>query len=122
MFFVAAQALSCEQAYIRVEYDLKDFPSINIDAAKVTVENVVNGQLNTGCIDSMDEPAFDPCWYSKDGHANRIVCPFRLFRVSKGCALDKQLSDAFVVHSDDGSFTTAWRIIEIQPVGDVHCG
>ena len=88
MFFVAALAFGCKQACIRTEYNLKDWPSINLDAAKVTVENVVHSQLNTGCVDSMDKPVFDPCWYSQDGSANTIVCPFRLFRVSKRCDLE----------------------------------
>jgi hypothetical protein len=116
MFFVAAQAFGCKQAYIRIEYNLKDWPSISLDVAKATVENVVNSQLNYWCVDSMDKPVFDPCWYSQDESANTIVCPFRLFRVSKGCDLEYQLNTAF------RAYQNGWLIIEIQLVGDVHCG
>ena len=59
MFFVAALAFGYKQAYIRTEYNLKDWPSINLDAAKVMVENVVNSQLNMGCVNSMDKPVFN---------------------------------------------------------------
>jgi len=121
LFLVAVQASDCEQVYLQVEYDLKDFPAITIGDAATTVQTVVKGQLNTDCIKSTDEPHFDPCWASKDGYANTWVCGFRLYRVLKKCNVSSQLDNAFIVWHSDGSFSTPWTIIDTEPVGDVHC-